>query len=111
MWVLTLLAQAEGVDKDPFRRPEVIWGTVGLAVALLAGAIVVWGVDRWRKKATQTTDSGAELTDYRVMFERGEITETEYVKLRNKIASRMKTPAPGPTVGQGPPPPPDPGSP
>jgi len=111
MWVLTLLAQAEGAEKDPFRRPEVIWGTIGLAVALLAGAVVVWAVDRWRKRATQqTSDSGTELTDYRAMYDRGEITEAEYVKLRNKIATRMKTPPPGAGV-PAPPAPPDPGGP
>ena len=84
-------AQADRADKDPFRQPEVIWGTAGLALALLGGALVIWLVDRWRKKATATTTNTAEeLTDFRGMYERGEITEEEYVRLRNKVSGRMK---------------------
>lgn len=116
MWELTLLAQAGRADKDPFRQPEVIWGTAGLAVALLVGAIVIWFVDRWRKRAVQLRNSAEELTDYRAMYERGEITEEEYAKLRTRVSGRVKQPsaAPGttapapPTEGtppQNPPPP------
>lgn len=102
MWALALLAQAER-DKDPFRQPEIIWGTIGLAIALFAGAFLVWMVDRWRKRAVaRTTDSTSELTRYREMYEQGEITEAEYVKLRNKVADRVKPAAPLP---------PDPGAP
>ena len=90
MWVLALLAQAGRADKDPFRQPEVIWGTAGLAVALLAGAVVIWSVDRWRKRSVRTTDATQELTDFRGMYERGEITEVEYEKLRDRVSGRVK---------------------
>jgi hypothetical protein len=94
MGKLTLLAQAGRADKDPFRQPEVIWGTAGLAVALLIGAIVIWLVDRWRKRAAQSRHSAEELTDYRGMYERGEITEEEYAKLRTRVSGRVKQPSP-----------------
>ena len=92
MWVVALFAQADRADKDPFRQPEVIWGTAGLALALLGGALIIWLVDRWRKQATTITpaDTAEELTDFRGMYERGEITEEEYVRLRNKVSGRMK---------------------
>ena len=98
MWILTLLAQAGRADKDPFRQPEVIWGTAGLAVALLVGAIVIWLVDRWRKKAAQIRNSAEELTDYRGMYERGEITEEEYAKLRTRVSGRVKQPPAAPST-------------
>jgi hypothetical protein len=98
MWLLSLFAQAGRADKDPFRQPEVIWGTAGLAVALLVGALVIWLVDRWRKKATQTTNSAEELTEFRAMYERGEITEEEYVKLRTRVSGRIKQPPPAPAA-------------
>jgi Short C-terminal domain len=114
MWAFALLAQA-GRDKDPFRQPEVIWGTAGLAVALLVGALVVWSVDRWRKRASASGVSADELTDFRGMYERGEITEEEYNKLRARVAQRVRPPAapagspPGPAAP--PTPPTNPGNP
>jgi hypothetical protein len=90
MWAVELLAQAGRAEKDPFRQPEVIWGTAGLALALLAGALVIWLVDRWRKQSTTTTNTAEELTEFRGMYERGEITEEEYVRLRNRVSGRMK---------------------
>jgi len=98
MWALTLLAQAKRADKDPFRQPEVIWGTAGLAVALLVGALVIWLVDRWRKKSNTAADTIAELTDFRGMYERGEITEEEYNKLRTRVSGRMKQAPVAPTA-------------
>ena len=90
MWSLLLFAQTR---EDPFRRPEVIWGVVGLTVALLAGAAVIYGVDRWRKRAmagVTGTDEAGSLTSFRDMFENGEITETEYAELRRRVAEKVK---------------------
>ena len=93
MWGLIVLAQEKG--RDPFREPEVIWGTAGLAVALLVGALLVYLADRWRKRqAASVADAAGELTDFRAMFERGEITEQEYARLRDRVARRVKVPAP-----------------
>lgn len=69
------------------------WITVGvLAVTLLLGGVVVFLVDRWRRRDT-TADaraSGEELTGFRGMYERGELTEEEYAKVRAKVANRVK---------------------
>ncbi|MBX9627482.1 MAG: SHOCT domain-containing protein [Gemmataceae bacterium] len=96
MNTLSLLAQAPAkpAASDLLDRPEFIYGTVGLAGALLAGAVVIYLVDRWRKRqaTADTADAGVELTSFRAMYERGEITEAEYAKLRQKVASRVKTP-------------------
>ncbi|HEV3437989.1 MAG TPA: SHOCT domain-containing protein [Gemmata sp.] len=126
-----LFAQLGGRGDDPLRRPEVIWGTAGLALALLAGALLVYLTDRWRKgNVVRTVDATGELTEFRRMYEQGEITEEEYAKLRDRVAQRVKasppvpvsssqpalpspgpvTPAPLPGPDQ-PTPPPDPGKP
>jgi hypothetical protein len=91
-----LLAQWGGRGGDPLRSPEVIWGTAGLALALLAGALLVYLTDRWRKRNSRLPmDAAAELTEFRRMFDRGEITEEEYVRLRDRVAQRVKAPSPG----------------
>lgn len=91
MWSLPLLAQ---VREDPLRSPEVIWGVAGITVALLVGAVVIYVVDQWRKRTAAgptSADASDALTNYRVMYENGEITEEEYTKLRDKVAAKVKT--------------------
>ncbi|MDB5308484.1 MAG: hypothetical protein JWO38_2686 [Gemmataceae bacterium] len=86
-------------------RPEFIYATAGLAGALLLGAVVVYLVDRWRKQSLlRDRQTGGELAGFRTMFERGEITEEEYARLRQKVAARVKHPAvpATPTGGPGP---------
>ncbi|MFO0803936.1 MAG: hypothetical protein U0791_12550 [Gemmataceae bacterium] len=106
--MLFLLAQQKAAG-SPFDRPDFLWGMAGLAAALVAGAIAIVLVDRWRKRAAMTDLlAGEELTDYRGMLERGEITKEEYEKLRLKVARRVKpeeaTPA-NPDAPANPPPP------
>jgi hypothetical protein len=101
-----LLAQAEPAApkrSDPFLQRGEDWLLVGLmAGALIFGALVVWFVDRWRKRITSDDRAaGEELTSFRAMYERGEITEEEYNRLRTKVATRVK-PKPAAAGGQAP---------
>jgi hypothetical protein len=95
MFSFCLLAQGPKPAGSPFDRPDLIIGTAGLAGALLVGAFVIFLVDRWRKRAAlaDVADAGTELTGFRAMYERGEITEEEYNRLRLKVSERVK-PAP-----------------
>lgn len=94
--LLLLIAQAPK-RTVPFLRKSEDWVVVGLlAGALLAGAVILHYFERWRKSGlTSTRDAASDLTDYRAMFERGEITRPEYEALRAKVAGRAK-PAPPP---------------
>lgn len=86
MWALSLLAA-----DDPLSRPELIFGVVGLVLALLAGAVAISLTDRWRRRAATPIHSETDmLTTYRDMFEHGEITEAEYTELRRKVAEKVK---------------------
>jgi hypothetical protein len=95
MLLLALFAQAPTKAKgSPFDRPELLWGAAGLAGALLVGAVAIYLVDKWRKRAAlEDRESAGELTSFRAMYERGEITEAEYNRLRQKVADRVKKPA------------------
>ena len=94
----TLLAQDPAPppvkkQKDIFKDADLlVWAGV-LAGSLLLAAIVVFIIDRWRKRTA--TNEGKfsttlQLTDYREMFENGEITHGEYERIRNKLAAQMK---------------------
>src|SRR5262245_58979696 len=95
MWALVIFADSQ--QGNPLHRPEILWGTLGLAAALLAGEAVIYIVDKWRKRAAQTgEDELGSLTSFRAMYENGEITEAEYIELRRKLAERAKKPVPAP---------------
>lgn len=96
-----LLAQGGRPAGNPWDRPELLYGTAALAAALLLGGLVLYVVDRWRKRgAGPDGDPGmTELTGFRGMLERGEITEDEYHRLRKKVATRMKAPPPAAPAG------------
>ncbi len=93
--LLALFAQQPGRPAGtPWDRPELLYATLAIAGALLAGGFAIYLVDRWRKAGALPTDGGvAELTGFRGMLARGEITEDEYNRLRSKVASRVKAPA------------------
>ncbi len=90
--LLTPIVWTQAVPRggDPLRRPEIIWATVALAAALFVGAFIIWMVDRWRKRLTRDNEGINDLTDYRHMLERGEITEEEYNKLRQRIRRPLR---------------------
>lgn len=91
MWSLSLFASLFADRDDPLTRPEIVWGTVGLTVALLVGAAVIYAVDKWRKRtAAGSADETGSLTSFREMYEAGEITEAEYAELKRRLAEKVK---------------------
>ena len=112
---LSLFAEAQVADPpkrtEPFLQKPEDWVGVGLLVAaLLAGALLIWLLERWRKNASGAANRAGygQLSDYREMFDRGEITAEEYERLRLKVAERVKPVSP-PAQAAEPQPPPNPG--
>ena len=92
---------------------EFIVGTVSLVAVLLGGAAVLWSLDRWRKKQDRLANESTEsLSNFRALFERGEISETEYKRIRDRVSGQMRRevglPAPPPVPGSEMEPAPDP---
>ena len=85
-----------------------------LAFGLLVTALVLVVVDRWRKRQSRGGSSFGSLSEYRQMYEDGELTEAEYNKLRAKLAPKIKAelkvkpPSPAPQPPLPPLPPGDP---
>src|SRR5262245_59174887 len=59
--------------------PEVLVAIGLLAGTVLAGAIVLALVDRWRKRqANETLSTHDELATYRLLYEQGDLSPDEY---------------------------------
>ncbi len=86
--------QTPPVKRDPKDaiKSDSLWITIGiLALVLVVGAIVLAAVDRWRKKSTPfDKESVEEVANIRELYESGEITHSEYERIRNKMSTRVK---------------------
>ena len=98
---------------NPFLSAEFVL-TVGLLVAvLLGGAVALFILDRWRKRQLADNQESVEsLTSFRTLYERGELTEAEYLAVRDKMTRKVKrevaaanpgaaTPLPSPAASGG----------
>ena len=69
-----------------------LWIAVGLLSAiLLGGAVALYLTDLWRKRQfAPGRESTESLTSFRAMYERGELSEEEYQKIRARVAAKVK---------------------
>jgi hypothetical protein len=76
--------------------PRLLWATIALVVALLIGAAVIAWADRWRKNADRGVLSpGEQLAAFRLSYERGEVSQEEYERIRARLAPQIRGSGPG----------------
>jgi hypothetical protein len=62
-----------------------------LIAVLLLGAVLVYLVDRWRKRLqSERPSAGDQLTSFRALYERGELSREEYERIRNKLGQKLR---------------------
>lgn len=113
VWLSAVTANVEEVP--PVGEFRFLW--LALVGAILLGALVIFGVDRWRKRSqADQLSSGDQLTQFRVLYERGEMSREEYERVRSLLGQRLRkeldvparpTGAPGPETPPPVPPPAD----
>jgi len=70
---------------------QILIATGLLAGALLVGAFVVALFDRWRKRrANETFSAHDQLTSFRLLYERGELSREEFERIRAQLLARLK---------------------
>jgi uncharacterized membrane protein len=87
-----------------------------LALALLVAALVIELVRRWARKGESTPSASDQLAHYRTMYNRGEISQEEFDRLRAVLGGEIvpgarpaappRPPAPAQSPPNGPPAPP-----
>jgi hypothetical protein len=78
-------------ESDILKDPDFLWQVGMLVVTLLAAAAVFAWLGRWRKRqfADQSPAELDQFVNYRKMFERGELSQEEYDRIRRKQALRV----------------------
>ena len=91
---------------NPLLDTDFLIATGLLVFVLMVGAIIFGIVERWRRKQFEAPveDSVESLTSFRAMYENGEITRSEYERIRGKVAVRVKgeVAAANPAAGRNP---------
>jgi hypothetical protein len=84
-----IVLAADAVSK----LPKSFWiTTVLLALALLAGAVVIGAFERWRKrKANETFTAHDQLASFRLLYERGELSQQEFERIKKQLLVKLKT--------------------
>ena len=73
------------------RDPRVLIPTLMLAGALFLGAMILALVSRWRKRQeNETLTTHDQLAQFRVLYERGELSAEEFDRVRRKLLARLK---------------------
>jgi hypothetical protein len=74
-----------------FLDPRILYLTGAITGALLLGALVLALFDRWRKKQLNPTfNLQDELATYRTLYQRGELSDEEYERVRTQLVERIK---------------------
>ena len=62
-----------------------------LAGALLVAALIIRWVERWRKSTVAAEpQAGDQLSEFRTLYERGELSEEEFNHIRQRLGAQMK---------------------
>jgi len=71
--------------------PRLLWATISLVAILLLGALVLAWFDRLRKRADQSMlTPGDQLASFRLSYERGELSQEEYERIRARLSPKLR---------------------
>ena len=88
---LLLVADEPVGDRDQ----RLLWAGLLLVIGLLVAAVLIAIVDRWRRRMLESDTSDLDaLGSFRLSYERGELSETEYRAIKTRLAgAKPPTPA------------------
>jgi hypothetical protein len=86
------------MDPTPVRPPslldpQLLWAIGALIATLLLGALIFAWLDRWRKRGERNTPGATpaqQLTAFRQSYERGELSQEEYERVKAKLAPKVR---------------------
>lgn len=77
--------------RRPAMDPRLLWATLSLIGILLFGALIIWWVDRWRKRSLESDDSsGDQLAHFRELYDQGSLSAEEFERIRGLLGKRLR---------------------
>jgi hypothetical protein len=79
---------------DPVLGGRLLWAALPLVGALLAGALIVYLIDRWRKREATEEEAvcapNEQLSHFRTLYERGEMSREEYDRVKALLTAQLR---------------------
>jgi uncharacterized membrane protein len=71
---------------------RLLLSSLAFVAALLAGAMVIYLTDRWRRRQGPNAecDANEQMSTFRELYERGELTQEEFDSIRSKLTGRLR---------------------
>jgi hypothetical protein len=70
---------------------KIFWTIVILIVIVIVTGGVIMFITRWVKRTNRPAQTyGADRASFKVLYERGELTEEEYQKIRARLGQKLK---------------------
>lgn len=85
------VAEAEAESSLP-RNVRFLWAMLPLVLALLLAAVLVAAFKHWQQKQSGPVKPGVsdQLAHFRALYERGELSEGEFARIRELLGERLK---------------------
>lgn len=91
-WLILANAPAPGsarVPNFPFDL-DVLW-TLGAFLGIVAiGAVIIAVVNRWRKKEDEDDATGDQMSSFRELYQRGELSQEEYDRIKARLGRQLR---------------------
>jgi hypothetical protein len=80
-----------GLSQSPPELPmRLLWTIIILMAVVLGAAVIIVLAGRWSKRMLSDNPGPAsDLTSFRVLYERGKISQEDYDKIRHRLARNL----------------------
>ena len=68
---------------------EALFWALRLVGIILVGVFAIWCIRLWLRRP-EGGSTGGEMTSFRELFERGELSQEEYDRVRSRLGKRMR---------------------
>src|SRR5262249_49726697 len=105
-----ILAQAPVPAPRWVLDENVIWTLVAFVAVIAVGALAINLANRLRKRQGQDENTGDQMGTFRELYQRGELSQEEYDRIKERLHSRLRQELnlPAPNKPETPPQPPTP---
>jgi hypothetical protein len=100
---MNLAQQAMAQAPRPVWDARLFWLSVTLVAVILIGALVIYWIDRWRKRSDgERLSANDQLAQFRELYDQGQLSQEEFERIRASLAPQLRREWDAPAAGGSP---------